>query len=124
MNLNKFSILKKYLFGFLVFVLSFTLLLIITSCIFAYTSIEDRFLNIATYVIVIISSIVSSFSLAKVTKNRGMIHGLLLNIVSMALLYIIFSLLNGRYSVNNSLLFYLLVSVICGVLGGVLGVNM
>lgn len=124
MNFKNMAIIKKYLISFLVFIGCFFLSLVIASSIFAYTNLNDRFLNIATYIIVIIPSFVSSFLLAKLTKNKGMIHGIILNIICMNLLFIIFSLLNKNIEFTNSYYIYLGVSVLCGILGGVLGVNL
>lgn len=124
MNFKNIAIIKKYLISFLVFIGCFFLSLVIASSIFAYTNLNDRFLNIATYIIVIIPSFVSSFLLAKLTKNKGMIHGIILNIICMNLLFIIFSLLNKNIEFTNSYYIYLGVSVLCGILGGVLGVNL
>ena len=124
MNFKNIAIIKKYLISFLVFIGCFFLSLVIASSIFAYTNLNDRFLNIATYIIVIIPSFVSSFLLAKLTKNKGMIHGIILNIICMNLLFIIFSLLNKNIEFTNSYYIYLGISVLCGILGGVLGVNL
>ncbi len=124
MNFKNMAIIKKYLISFLVFIGCFFLSLVIASSIFAYTNLNDRFLNIATYIIVIIPSFVSSFLLAKLTKNKGMIHGIILNIICMNLLFIIFSLLNKNIEFTNSYYIYLGISVLCGILGGVLGVNL
>lgn len=124
MNFKNMAIIKKYLISFLVFVVCFFLSLVIASSIFAYTNLDDRFLNIATYIIVIIPSLISSFLLAKLVKNRGMIHGIILNIICMNLLFIIFSLLNKNIEFTNSYYIYLGISALCGILGGVLGVNL
>ena len=107
MNFKNMAIIKKYLISFLVFIGCFFLSLVIASSIFAYTNLNDRFLNIATYIIVIIPSFVSSFLLAKLTKNKGMIHGIILNIICMNLLFIIFSLLNKNIEFTNSYYIYL-----------------
>lgn len=124
MNFKNMAIIKKYLISFLVFIGCFFLSLVIASSIFAYTNLDDRFLNIATYIIVIIPSLISSFLLAKLVKNRGMIHGIILNIICMNLLFIIFSLLNKNIEFTNSYYIYLGISALCGILGGVLGVNL
>lgn len=124
MNFKNMAIIKKYLISFLVFIGCFFLSLVIASSIFAYTNLDDRFLNIATYIIVIIPSLISSFLLAKLVKNRGMIHGIILNIICMNLLFIIFSLLNKNIEFTNSYYIYLGISALCGILGGVFGVNL
>ena len=97
MNFKNIAIIKKYLISFLVFIGCFFLSLVIASSIFV---------------------------LAKLTKNKGMIHGIILNIICMNLLFIIFSLLNKNIEFTNSYYIYLGVSVLCGILGGVLGVNL
>ena len=99
MIFKNMAIIKKYLISFLVFIGCFFLSLVIASS----STLTIDFLK---------------------DKNRGMIHGIILNIICMNLLFIIFSLLNKNIEFTNSYYIYLGISALCGILGGVLGVNL
>lgn len=117
------KLLKSYLLSISIFEVIFIVLLLIVSAIFAYTSISDNYINAFSYAIIIIPSVVSSFILSKFIKSKGLILGVINNIICMIFLLILYCFLNKSVSITNTYYIYLAVSVFCGILGGVAGVN-
>ena len=117
------KLLKSYLLSFSIFTVLFILLLLIVSAVFAYTNISDNYINIFSYVIIIIPSIISSFVLSNKIKNKGLILGIGNNFICMSIILMLYCFLNDSFSITNTYFIYLAVSFICGILGGVAGVN-
>lgn len=114
---------KNYLFSIFIFYFVLFLLLLISSLIFAYTNIDDRYITTFNYVCIILSSFLSSFFLCKKIKKKGILHGILINILCIFILFGISCYLNKSFNITNTLGFYILISAICGSFGGILGVN-
>lgn len=117
------KLLKNYILSISVFELLFVLLLLIVSAIFAYTNINDNYLNVFSYVIIIITSVVSSFVISNRVKSKGLILGIINNIIGISLLLIVYCILNKNIEITNTFYIYLCISVLCGIIGGVSGVN-
>lgn len=117
------KLVKNYLIALAIFMLSFFVLLFIVSCIFANTKIEDRYLDAFSYGIVVIPSFISSFVLSKIIKNKGFIHGIVINAICMCILMLLYCILNRNIGITNSYVIFLGTSVLCGIIGGVCGVN-
>ncbi len=62
------------------------------------------------------------FATRKIEKN-GILVGSIIGIVYMLLIYIISSILNSNFSLNTNSVFLITFSIICGAIGGVLGIN-
>ena len=117
------KLLKSYLLSIGLYGLLFVILLLIVSLVFAYTNISDNYLNLFSYIIIIIPSIVSSFVLSKKIKNKGLLLGIGNNVICMIILLFIYCMLNNSFALTNTFYIYLAISLFCGVLGGVAGVN-
>ena len=121
------KLLKSYLLSIGLYGLLFVILLLIVSLVFAYTNISDNYLNLFSYIIIIIPSIVSSFVLSKKIKNKGLLLGIGNNVICMIILLFmylsLYCMLNNSFALTNTFYIYLAISLFCGVLGGVAGVN-
>ena len=80
---------KNYLFSILSFAISIILFLIIVSLVFAYTNIDDMYIDSAIFLSMAISAFISSFFLCKKIKKQGIVHGVLVNILCVLILFII-----------------------------------
>jgi len=56
-------------------------------------------------------------------KKKGLIHGVVINMICVLILFIISSILNGGVSITNTLGIYLAICSLSGIIGGILGVN-
>ena len=114
---------KNYLFSILSFAISIILFLIIVSLVFAYTNIDDMYIDSAIFLSMAISAFISSFFLYKKIKKQGIVHGVFVNILCILILFIISCILNGQFSITNTLGIYIGICALTGIVGGILGVN-
>lgn len=114
---------KNYIFAIVTFFTLTFSLIFISSLIFAYTNLNDKYIDLTLYIILGIASFISSFILCKKVKKRGLVNGIGINIFCILILFIISCILNNNICINTTLGFYTLISVISGMLGGILGVN-
>lgn len=114
---------KNYFFSLLIsFGISFVLILI-TSMIFAYTNIDDRYLQSFVTAIVTISCLIGTIILTKKIKQKGIIFGITFGILYCLILYFINVCMYSGFFVSNTLLVYLGVCSLSGIVGGIIGVN-
>ena len=114
---------KNYLISLGIGYIMIFILFLITSVIFAYTNIKDSNLNIAIYICLGISALVSSFLLGKKVKEKGVIIGIIYGIIFYGLVYIIGIIINGvNFSIDT--LIYFLISIVTSIVGAIFGVNL
>ncbi len=117
------NILKNYGLSIIVYTLSIIVLICIVSLIFAYSNINDRYIETGIFASLAISAFLSSVVLCRKIKKKGIIHGILINSICMVALYIISCILNNSVTFSNTFLIYLAISILSGIVGGILGVN-
>lgn len=102
----------------------FTLVaLVIFSVILTYTNVQENVINPVIMVITAISILIgSSIGNGKIKKN-GLINGGIVGGIYIILIYLISSVLNWRFSLNLQSIIMISISVIFGILGGIIGVN-
>lgn len=115
--------LKNYIISLAIFFVVLSLLLIITSVIFAYTSINDRYIDSFILFSMAFSAFISSFFLGRKIKKKGIVHGVILNIVSVIIIFGISCILNHAFKITNTLGIYIGLCALTGIVGGILGVN-
>ena len=104
------------------FIATITLLLIL-SIILTYTSVSESICNIGTIVITGVSILIgSSISNANIGK-KGIINGGILGGIYILILYLLSSIVTGDFSIGVNSFTMIIVGIICGVLGGIFGVN-
>lgn len=114
---------KNYLIAILSFAVSIVLFLIIVSLVFAYTNIDDMYIDSAIFLSMALSAFISSFFLCKKIKKKGIIHGIGVNILCVLIIFIISCVLNQKFSITNTLGVYIGICSLTGIVGGILGVN-
>ena len=105
------------------FAVAIVTLLIIISLIFAYTNINDVYIESAVFLAMAISAFISSFILCKKIKKNGLIHGIIVNVISVLIIFAISCILNNSFCITNTLGIYLAICSLTGIVGGILGVN-
>ena len=118
--MNKFKFYPIYIFVSYILILIFTIL---SAVIFTYTNINDKYINIFVYGILAISVFIPSILLNRKIKSKGIITGGIFGILVYATMYIISAIFLTGGTVSMTMLVPLLISVIAGVLGGMIGVN-
>lgn len=114
---------KNYLIAIASFAISIVLFLIIVSLVFAYTNINDRFIDSGIFLSMALSSFISSFLLCKKIKKQGLVHGICINIICVLIIFIFSCILNNAFVITNTLGIYIAICSLMGIVGGILGVN-
>ena len=114
--------LKGYMLSLAIGYVIIFVLFLITSIIFAYTNIQDDALNIAIYICLGVSTLVSSFLLGMKVKEKGAIIGIIFGAIFYGLVFLIGSVISG-FEFSTSVIIYFLISIIFSTIGAVLGVN-
>lgn len=117
---NLFRILK----GSVTAIIITLILLLIFAMLLTYTSIGE---NVMKPVIIIISGVSiligSSISTLKIRKN-GMINGGFVGLIYILSIYLISSITGTGFAINLYSAIMILVSIIMGIIGGIIGVNL
>lgn len=109
--------------GVVISLISTVLLLIIFSVILTYTNIQENVINPVIMIITAISILIgSSIGNTKIKKN-GLINGGAIGALYIIIIYLVSSLLNWRFSLEIQSIIMIAVSVMFGILGGIIGVN-
>lgn len=98
------------------------LLLLVTSAIFAYTSINDQYLDIFVYSLIGISILLNSILLNRKIKCKGVIYGSLFGLLAILIMYGIGGIFLG-FSFSVTIAMYMVIGLIAGLIGGAIGVN-
>ncbi len=114
---------KGYFFSLIIAFLVSIILLCVISAIFAYTNINDRYLQSFITGTVTLSSLIGSVILTRKIKERGMLLGIIFGVLYFLLIYFINVISNSGFFVTNTLLVYLGVCALSGMIGGIIGVN-
>lgn len=99
------------------------LLLLVTSAIFAYTNINDKYLDIFVYSLIGISIFLNSILVNRKIKCKGVIYGSLFGLLVILSIYLIGALFLG-FSLSYITAIYFAVGIITGLIGGIIGVNL
>lgn len=114
---------KNYAISLLIsFVITLTLISLV-SAIFAYTNINDKHLQTFVFGIILLSVFMGSTLLARKIKQKGLIFGGIFGIIYCLVIYMASSIAYTGLFFSNTLLLYLVISFLSGVIGGIIGVN-
>jgi len=106
--------------------LSLTIGLIATCLIgilLAYTNINDNMLGTLVFVGTSISIFLGSTLLNRKFKKRGYLYGLFFGLIFFIIIYTFSCLLSTALIFNTTVLIYLIMTLVCGAIGGIVGVN-
>lgn len=98
-------------------------LLFISALIFTYTNINDNYLNTFVFVSVMISAMIGSMLMTRKIKEKGIINGAIFGFIFCFLIYLFTSIIFTGFFMSNTVLIYLGISVLAGIVGGIIGVN-
>ena len=115
--------LKNYGISLLISFAITLVLLCVSAVIFAYTNIQDMYLQTFVFGIVFISNIIGSIIFAKKIKEKGILFGALYGLLFCMFLYLISIIAFNGFFVSKTLGIYFAVCIVSGIIGGVVGVN-
>ena len=110
--------------GSIVSILLTMLLLFIFSVILTYTSLQETIITPVIIVITAISILIgSSISTLKIKKN-GLLNGAIVGIIYILSIYLISGVTGTGFSLNLNSIIMIISSIIAGMVGGIIGVNL
>ncbi len=96
---------------------------LIFAVILTYTNISE---NTITPVIIMITAISifigSTIGNAKIQKN-GLVNGACVGLIYILAIYLVSSILNGHFTLNIASIIMIVLSIVFGILGGIIAVN-
>ena len=109
--------------GVRISLISTCIMLLIFAILLTYTDINESIIDTVIIIVTAISILMgSSIGNLKIKKN-GLMNGAIVGGTYMLVIYLISSILNWRFSLNVQSIIMIAVGTICGVLGGIIGVN-
>ena len=94
------------------------------SIILAYTEISESIIPIVIIFLTCISILISALISTKKTNKNGMMKGGIIGGIYVISLYLISSILNTGFQVNNYTIMILILGIISGLIGGIIGINL
>lgn len=105
------------------FVLTLFLLMLL-SVLLSLTNISENIINPSIIFISAFSILIGSFFSARKIGTKGILIGILQGFIYMLILYLLSSISNSEFSVGMASIMMILISIACGAIGGILGVNL
>lgn len=100
------------------------ILLFIFAILLTYTKLQENIISPVVIVVTAISILIgSSISTLKIKKN-GLLNGALVGIIYIVTIYLISSLTGSGFNCNINTIIMIVSSIIAGMLGGIIGVNL
>ena len=126
-NLNKNEIsanLIRIVKGSATAIIITLILLFIFAILLTYTKLQENIISPVIIVVTAISILIgSSISTLKIKKN-GFLNGALVGIIYIVTIYFISSITGSGFACNINTIIMMASSVIAGMLGGIIGVNL
>ena len=98
--------------------------LLIFATVLTYTEVGEETIKPVIIVITAISILIGSGISTRKIKKMGLINGGIVGLIYILLIYIASSITGSGFSLNMYSAMMLVASVIAGILGGIIGVNM
>ena len=114
----------KIIKGSIISIITTMILLTIFAALLTYTEISENTIFPVVLVISGVSILIGSSITTRKLKKQGMINGGLIGLVYTLILYVISSLFTMQFNLNTDSIIMIAVSIIVGMLGGIIGINM
>ena len=97
--------------------------LLVYSIILSYTSVSESTIPTIVIIITAISILIGSTISTSNIKKNGIINGMFVGLIYIAIIYLLSSIVTGNFLLNITSIIMIITSVLTGALGGILGVN-
>ena len=99
------------------------ILLLLGAVLVTYLSWADTMTELLVMVLTMVCVLLGGFRLARHAGRQGLIQGGIFGVVYMTCLILTGKLIYGDWSMNGTAWLSILIGVLCGAIGGMLGVN-
>lgn len=100
------------------------LLLFFLACAITYTSLSENYVGGIISAITVIGIIIASAGVTKKKRTKGWLHGAFTGFIYTAVIYILSITFLSEVGVQNSAILPLFIGILCGALGGIIGINL
>ena len=114
---------KDIIKGTLLSMLATIILLFVYAIMLTYTNISESTIPVVTIIITAISILAGSAITTLHIRKNGAINGGLVGIIYIVSLYLVSSVVTGNFTVNSYSIIMIAISIISGIIGGIIGVN-
>ena len=97
--------------------------LLVYSIILSYTSVSESTMPATIIIITAVSILIGSTISTSNIKKDGIVNGILVGIIYIAIIYLISSIVTGNFLLNTNSIIMVIASTLTGALGGIIGVN-
>ena len=121
---EKNDVILKIIKGVGIAILFSLVFLTIFSALLTYTSLSENLIQPVVISVTGISILVGSFFATRKVGKNGILKGITVGLIYILLIYFISSIVNnGNFSLNLGSIIMTLAGIICGAIGGIIGVN-
>ncbi|NCA80627.1 MAG: TIGR04086 family membrane protein [Sphingobacteriia bacterium] len=114
---------KSYLIGIFWGLVVGVLFLFLSACILVFSSISQNTAQVFVYISCGLGSLCCGFASVRKIHKKGLLHGLFAGIIYFIVLYGIGFLSCGKIPLQANVMIQLVISLLCGSLGGISAVN-
>lgn len=122
-EMEKASSFQQLIKGSVIAIIFSIVFLILFAIILTYTEIQESTIEPVVIVITAISILIGSFISTHHIRKNGIINGALVGLIEIIFLYVISSIALTGFSFNMSCFLMILFSILAGMVGGMIGVN-
>ncbi len=113
----------KILIGSLISLIISIVLLLVISIILTYTDVSENIITTSVIIISALSIFIGSIISAININKNGIINGSIVGAIYMITIYLLSSIFVTGFSVNAQSIIMIIVSIVAGMIGGIIGVN-
>ena len=97
--------------------------LLVISIILTYTDVSENIITVSVIVISALSIFIGSIISAVNINKNGILNGYLVGAIYMITIYLLSSIFVSGFSMNMQSVLMIVISIIAGMIGGIIGVN-
>ena len=109
--------------GVIISIICTLIFLFVFSIILTYTNISENFINPVIIVVTAISIFIGSSIGNLRMKKNGLLNGAFIGGMYLSIIYLLSGIMNGDFSITTQSLIIIIAGMICGMFGGIIGVN-
>lgn len=113
----------KIIKGSIISIILTIIMLLIFSIILAYTNVSESVATPVIFCITIISILAGSIISVRRVKKNGLVNGAIVGGIYILTIYILSSIFTTTFGLNMYAIIMIILSVLAGILGGIIGVN-